>query len=45
MNYTAYYSSNVLISMPVNSSNFTLVLFKTACHDNPAAARNFAGWS
>ena len=29
--------------MSVNSSNFTFVFFKTACHSNPEAERNFAG--
>ena len=31
------------ISMSVNSSNFTSVFFKAACHANPGAERNFAG--
>ena len=31
------------ISMSVNSSNFTSVFFKAACHAKPGAERNFAG--
>ena len=31
------------VSISVNSSSFTSVFFKAACHANPAGERNFAG--
>ena len=31
--------------MSVKKSNFTLVSYKVAGHDNPGAERNFAGFS
>ena len=33
------------ITMSVNSSNFTLVFFKTTCHANPGAEKKLAGSS
>ena len=34
------FSTVISISISVNNSNFTLVLFKQACHANPGADKN-----
>ena len=35
----------ITISLSVNNSNFTSVVFKQACHDNPGADKKYAGSS
>ena len=37
------FSTINIISVSVNSSNFTSVFLKAVCHANPGAQRNFSG--